>query len=147
NGARVSDVLVDSLVSVHGRCPRSCLRTAEISAWRRASTRHERPSKPPSPARREARHDPCSASASSASETDMDSIGFIGLGQMGNPMAARLVDAGLRVLVYNRSPDKMRSLEERGALSKASARAAVPAPDGVVLSMVADDNALRAVSF
>ena len=37
-------------------------------------------------------------------------IGWIGLGQMGNPMVTRLLNAGIEVGVYNRSPDKTADL-------------------------------------
>ena len=42
-------------------------------------------------------------------------VGFIGLGRMGTGMAENLLRAGHRVTVYNRSPEKARPLEERGA--------------------------------
>ena len=42
-------------------------------------------------------------------------IGFIGLGKMGSAMAANLVKAGHDVTVFNRSPEKTRSLLKLGA--------------------------------
>lgn len=42
-------------------------------------------------------------------------IGWIGLGQMGNPMVTRLLAGGIEVGVYNRSPDKTADLEAKGA--------------------------------
>lgn len=44
----------------------------------------------------------------------MTSIGFIGLGIMGGPMAANLVKAGFDVTGYNRSPQKVARLVEQG---------------------------------
>ncbi len=41
-------------------------------------------------------------------------IGWIGLGAMGIPMAARLCDAGLKVSVYNRTESKATPLKEKG---------------------------------
>ncbi len=41
-------------------------------------------------------------------------IGWIGLGAMGTPMAARLHDANLEVSVYNRTESKAASLKEKG---------------------------------
>jgi len=41
-------------------------------------------------------------------------IGWIGLGRMGTPMVARLLDAGYEVSVYNRTREKADPLEERG---------------------------------
>ncbi|MGB3592909.1 MAG: 2-hydroxy-3-oxopropionate reductase [Ornithinimicrobium sp.] len=44
----------------------------------------------------------------------MSAIAFIGLGIMGGPMAANLVQAGHRVTGYNRSPGPYAALEEAG---------------------------------
>jgi 3-hydroxyisobutyrate dehydrogenase-like beta-hydroxyacid dehydrogenase len=41
-------------------------------------------------------------------------IGWVGLGRMGTPMVARLLDAGHEVSVYNRTREKADALEERG---------------------------------
>ena len=42
-------------------------------------------------------------------------VGFIGRGQMGAGMAARLLKAGHAVTVYNRTPDKAHGLTAQGA--------------------------------
>lgn len=42
-------------------------------------------------------------------------IGWIGLGQMGNPMVTRLLDGNIEVGIYNRSPGKTDSLVAKGA--------------------------------
>lgn len=47
--------------------------------------------------------------------TDCTQIGWIGLGQMGNPMVTRLLDHGIEVGVYNRSPEKIQDLAAKGA--------------------------------
>ena len=73
-------------------------------------------------------------------------VGFIGLGHMGTPMAGRLVDAGLAVTVYNRSPDKARPLADRGA-QVADRPADVAGASDVAISMVADDAALLDVAL
>ena len=49
------------------------------------------------------------------SNKEYTQIGWIGLGQMGNPMVTRLLDAGIEVGVYNRSPDKTTDLQTKGA--------------------------------
>jgi 2-hydroxy-3-oxopropionate reductase len=41
-------------------------------------------------------------------------IGFIGLGIMGGPMAANLIDAGYEVVGYNRSPEPVDELVDHG---------------------------------
>ena len=42
-------------------------------------------------------------------------IGFIGLGQMGRGMAARLLDQGHELTVWNRTPSAAEALQARGA--------------------------------
>ena len=49
------------------------------------------------------------------SNNEYTQIGWIGLGQMGNPMVTRLLDAGIEVGVYNRSSDKTADLQTKGA--------------------------------
>jgi 3-hydroxyisobutyrate dehydrogenase-like beta-hydroxyacid dehydrogenase len=68
-------------------------------------------------------------------------IGFVGLGGMGSAMAARLVKAGHRVRVWNRSPEKAEKLVAEGAEAAASPFEVVEAE--VVITMLADDAALR----
>ncbi|HZO22306.1 MAG TPA: NAD(P)-dependent oxidoreductase [Steroidobacteraceae bacterium] len=70
-------------------------------------------------------------------------IGFIGLGKMGQAIAARLVHAGHRVRVWNRSAGPVKELVERGA--EAAARPAETARGELLVSMLADDAAMRAV--
>lgn len=70
-------------------------------------------------------------------------IGFIGLGHMGTAIAARLVKANHTVRVWNRSPEAARKLGEQGAKVVTTAEEAFAGD--AVLSMLADDNALRTV--
>ena len=49
-------------------------------------------------------------------------VGFVGIGIMGEPMALHVIKAGYRVRVWNRSPEKLRSLIAAGAESCADAR-------------------------
>lgn len=72
-------------------------------------------------------------------------IGFIGLGNMGAPMAANLLGAGHRVTVYNRSAEKVSTLAERGATAAASIADACRGE--CVVTMLADDGAVEAVSL
>lgn len=70
-------------------------------------------------------------------------IAFLGLGAMGRHMAARLLQCGQPVYVWNRSPQPVQALAQLGARP-----AATPAECGiaaVVVSMLADDAATRAV--
>lgn len=72
-------------------------------------------------------------------------IGFIGLGNMGQGMAANLIGAGHQVTVYNRSPGKAEGLVERGAT--AASTVAEACTGDVVFTMLADDRAVEAVAF
>jgi 3-hydroxyisobutyrate dehydrogenase len=58
-------------------------------------------------------------------------IGWIGTGIMGAPMARRLIRAGHRVRVFNRTPEKARSLVADGATVAASAPEAAQGADAV----------------
>jgi 3-hydroxyisobutyrate dehydrogenase-like beta-hydroxyacid dehydrogenase len=71
-------------------------------------------------------------------------VGFLGLGRMGSAIAANLVRARHDVTVWNRSPDKARSLVAGGATLATSPRE-VAASSEVILSMLADDAALNDV--
>src|SRR2546427_11668187 len=48
-------------------------------------------------------------------------VGFIGLGAMGSRMASRLLAAHHDVVVYNRTLERTRPLEQRGAKAAATA--------------------------
>jgi 3-hydroxyisobutyrate dehydrogenase-like beta-hydroxyacid dehydrogenase len=71
-------------------------------------------------------------------------LGFIGLGAMGSRMAGRLLTAGYDLTVFNRTRERTRPLEERGARI-ASTPAAVARNAEIVLVSVADDAAAEAV--
>lgn len=71
-------------------------------------------------------------------------IAFMGLGTMGHGMAARLLEAGYPLTVYNRTRAKADDLAAHGAIVAGSpAQAAAGA--GVILSIVSDDAASRQV--
>lgn len=72
-------------------------------------------------------------------------IGFIGLGNMGAGMAASLLKAGHEVAVYNRTAGKAEALVRLGAKAQNSV-AAVCAAD-VIITMLADDDALESIVF
>jgi 3-hydroxyisobutyrate dehydrogenase-like beta-hydroxyacid dehydrogenase len=72
-------------------------------------------------------------------------IGFIGLGNMGSPMAGHLLKAGHEVIVYNRTAEKAQALVQQGARQASSVADACDAD--VVLTMLADDHALETVSY
>lgn len=72
-------------------------------------------------------------------------VGFIGLGNMGAGMATNLINAGLTVTAYNRSPDKVRALVGQGG--RAAHTVAEACTGDVVFSMLADDDAVSAVTL
>jgi 3-hydroxyisobutyrate dehydrogenase-like beta-hydroxyacid dehydrogenase len=76
--------------------------------------------------------------------TQNETIGFIGLGLMGKPMAENLLAAGYRLRVFNRSSEKAASLAQSGA-TVVSAPQDTAETGGIVMSCVADDAALEAV--
>jgi 3-hydroxyisobutyrate dehydrogenase-like beta-hydroxyacid dehydrogenase len=75
-----------------------------------------------------------------------ETLGFIGLGNMGFPIAANLLQAGYGLRVYNRTPAKGAPLTAKGAALAANA-ADVAEPGGIVLTMLSDDRALDDVSL
>lgn len=72
------------------------------------------------------------------------SVGFLGLGIMGQPMALNLVKAGYSVTVFNRTPDKAEPLKRSGARVASSPAEAAQNAD-FVLSIVSDSAASEAV--
>ncbi len=46
---------------------------------------------------------------------NIPAIGYIGLGLMGSNMPLRLLDAGFKVMVWNRTPEKMKPALAKGA--------------------------------
>ncbi len=65
----------------------------------------------------------------------MDTIGFIGLGTMGKPMARNLVKAGFHLVVHNRSRAAVEELVKEGARSAASPQEVAAASDVVILML------------
>ena len=74
------------------------------------------------------------------------SVGWIGTGIMGAPMCARLLRAGYRVSVFNRTREKARGLLGEGA-SWADSPAQVAASADVVFTMVGYPDDVREVYF
>lgn len=78
-----------------------------------------------------------------ASETN-ETVGFIGLGQLGLPMASNLLHAGHALRVYNRTASRAAPLVAQGAEQVARPADAVT-PGGIVATLVWDDAALHSV--
>jgi 3-hydroxyisobutyrate dehydrogenase-like beta-hydroxyacid dehydrogenase len=72
-------------------------------------------------------------------------VAVLGTGRMGSAMSRALARSGFDLVLYNRSPDRARTLAaELGARFASSAAAAVRQAD-VALSMVADEDAVEAL--
>ena len=65
------------------------------------------------------------------------SVGFIGVGNMGNPMASNVLKAGFPMIVYDRNPQAMENLLQAGAQRAASAREVVEGSEIVFTSLPA----------
>jgi 2-hydroxy-3-oxopropionate reductase len=76
----------------------------------------------------------------------MTTVGFVGLGIMGGPMAANLVKAGFDVIGHNRSPEPVRRLVDQGGRGAGSLADAVRDAD-VVVTMVPDSPDVEAVAL
>jgi 3-hydroxyisobutyrate dehydrogenase len=62
-------------------------------------------------------------------------VGLLGVGLMGSAMARRLLDQGIEVVAWNRSPERVIALEERGA-RRADGPAEVVRGADVVITML-----------
>jgi 3-hydroxyisobutyrate dehydrogenase-like beta-hydroxyacid dehydrogenase len=72
-------------------------------------------------------------------------ISFIGLGNMGQPIAANLLKAKFDLTVWNRTPERADGLVAAGAARAATLEAASRAD--TVITMLADDGAVERVVF
>jgi 3-hydroxyisobutyrate dehydrogenase-like beta-hydroxyacid dehydrogenase len=66
-------------------------------------------------------------------------IGFIGLGNMGLPMAKNLIAAGYHLQVHNRSMDKADELEQ-GSITRCNTPAQAASNVPVLITMLSDDD-------
>ena len=73
-------------------------------------------------------------------------IGFLGLGNMGTPMALRLLAAGYELSVWNRSEERTKPLIHEGAIAAATPAEAELGSDAVI-TMLLDDAAYEEVLF
>jgi 3-hydroxyisobutyrate dehydrogenase-like beta-hydroxyacid dehydrogenase len=71
----------------------------------------------------------------------MTHVGVVGLGKMGSAIALNLLSRGYRVSVWNRSPDPVGALVERGATQESSPGALGETVDVVIVSLWGDDAA------
>lgn len=62
-------------------------------------------------------------------------LGFIGIGLMGEPMTLRLLAAGYVVNVWNRSPKKLQAVTEAGATAYSHISELVQSSDIILLCL------------
>jgi len=73
-------------------------------------------------------------------------IGFLGLGNMGTPIALRLLSAGHELSVWNRTEERTKPLIHEGAIAAATPAEAELGAD-VLITMLFDDEAYEEVFF
>jgi 3-hydroxyisobutyrate dehydrogenase-like beta-hydroxyacid dehydrogenase len=73
-------------------------------------------------------------------------IGFLGLGNMGTPMALRLLAAGYELSVWNRTEERTKPLIREGAIAAATPAEAELGAEAVI-TMLRDDAAYEEVLF
>jgi 3-hydroxyisobutyrate dehydrogenase-like beta-hydroxyacid dehydrogenase len=71
-------------------------------------------------------------------------IGFIGLGNLGTPIAQNILASGYSLYVYNRTASKAVPLKEKGAIVCDSIASLAKQSD-IVFSIVSDDAALKSI--
>lgn len=76
----------------------------------------------------------------------MAAIAFIGLGQMGAPMASNLLKQGHQLNVFDVNPDAVQVLAEKGAKPSSTPAAAAKGAD-FVITMLPNGDLVRAVLF
>jgi len=72
-----------------------------------------------------------------------EKIGFIGLGNMGHPMAKNLEKAGFPLSVYNRSPEKAEDFKENSTVYNQIEK--LVKNSSIIFTMLTDDHAAKAV--
>ena len=75
-----------------------------------------------------------------------ETLGFIGVGRMGGPMAARLLDAGYSLVVYDTAPQAMKPLLARGA-REAKSPAHVASHADIVLASLPTPDIVKEVAL
>ena len=73
-------------------------------------------------------------------------VGIVGLGRMGHPIAANILEAGFPSVVWNRTRDKAADLLEGGAIWADNPGAVAQSAD-IVLTSLADPAAVESVYF
>src|SRR4051812_49354386 len=72
-------------------------------------------------------------------------IGLVGLGRMGRAIQARLADRGVEVIGWDRDAVAMKAATDHGMTVAAHPRAVADGADGTVISIITEDNGVRAI--
>ena len=73
-------------------------------------------------------------------------IGLIGTGMLGNAVGLHLLNSGFQLTVFNRTREKTKELEKKGA-NIVSTPKEVGENSDIVITIVKDANAVKQVSF
>jgi 3-hydroxyisobutyrate dehydrogenase len=73
-------------------------------------------------------------------------IGFVGTGLMGNPMAAKIIEAGFKLSVYNRTRSKLNNLVELGA-SVADSLVDLASESDTIISMLSNADSFEQIFY
>ena len=73
--------------------------------------------------------------------TTIKNIGVIGLGRIGTAIASNILKSDFNLVVYNRTREKARSLEDAGAMKVNTPKEAAMQSDVVITSLL-DDRAV-----
>jgi 3-hydroxyisobutyrate dehydrogenase-like beta-hydroxyacid dehydrogenase len=73
-----------------------------------------------------------------------EAIGFIGLGQLGTPMVANILEDGYPMRAWNRTAEKAQPLVEKGARQADCPEDAVE-PGGILMTCLSNDQALESL--
>ena len=76
----------------------------------------------------------------------MKKIGLIGTGMLGTAVGLHLLESGFQVTAYNRTTEKTKILENKGAIIVLSPKE-VAENSEIVITVVKDSNAVKQVSF
>lgn len=74
---------------------------------------------------------------------NQEKIGFIGLGNMGHPMAKNLENAGFKLFVYNRTSEKTADFKEKSKVCNSIAE--LVENTDIIFTMLTNDNAVKEV--
>ena len=74
-------------------------------------------------------------------------VGFIGIGNMGNPMASKLVDAGFTLTVLDANPEAQQAFVDAHGVNPASTLSEIGSNSEVVITMLPNGHDVRRVAL